>query len=88
MQDVIPVPSSQHSGLQAQGNPTFPFLLGNIPPLGWLVREPEYGLGDGIVIQVPRQSITSQLSTHTDYQVWKRNIRKLLVHDYLPIAFT
>ena len=60
----------------------------NIPPLGRLVREPEYGLGDGIVIQVPRQSIASQLSAHTDYQVWKRNIRKLLVHNYLPIAFT
>ena len=84
----IPVPSSQHSGLQAQGNPPFPFLLGNIPPLGRLVREPEYGLGNGIVIQVPRQSIASQLSAHTDYQVRKRNIRKLLVHNYLPIAFT
>ena len=84
----IPVPSSKYAGLQTQCNSPFPFLLGNIPPLGRLVREPEYGLGDGIVIQVPRQSIASQLSAYTDYQVWKRNIRKLLVHDYLPIAFT
>ena len=84
----IPVPSSKHAGLQTQCNSPFPFLLGNIPLLWWLVREPEYGLGNCLVIQVLRQSIASHLSVHTDYQVWKRNIRKLLVHNYLPIAFT
>lgn len=84
----IPVPSSKHAGLQTQCNSTFPFLLSNISLLRWLVREPEYGLGNCLVIQVLRQSIASLLLVQIDYHVRQRNVRKLHVHNYLSIVFT